>query len=284
MKIQIGAAIAGAASLLAMGLLAPSATAGTTFSISVDDTSVTVEQTFTVTGSVPNCPNSPYTVTFSYTNVDNEPATETAEGTTDDEGGLSQQITVPDDALPDEAQDAAEPTPPSVQATVECGGNETVAPSTEPPSSAPPAGAAPAALPAAPAKAQQSPIQSNTVTMSIVFADGVLTTDKPSGRAGTVVHVSGTNCLGSQALAALANDDGADVFDVTLNDAANTFAADYTVPNFPPGSYVFAAFCNGTQFNTVPFTLLATPGASSPTPLPSEKPPVPIVGPVNFTG
>jgi hypothetical protein len=272
MTIRTAVCLAGATSLLTLGAIAP-AHAGQNFTIQVDDTSVTVEQTFTVTGTVQNCANSPVSVTFSYTNLDDEPATVVEETTTDGEGSFSQDITVPTDALPDDAQESDEPTPPSVQATAQCGG-ETAQPTTQPP-----------ATDFAVAKAAQTAITSNSVTMSIVFATGVLSTNKPSGMAGTVVHVSGTNCLGEEVFAALTNGDEFDEVDVTLNGGANTFAGDYTVPNFPPGNYTFVAVCNGTEFNEVAFTLLATPGGPSPTPLPSSSTTPPIVsGNVNFTG
>ena len=246
---------AAATSLLALGLLAPAAHAGFNVTIAVEPTTVNVEQTFTVTGTT-DCNSVAYTVTFSYTNLDDEPATATATGTTDASGEFSQQMTVPGDALPNEAQEADPPTPPSVQASVACGGGSQ---------------------------------QSNQVTMTIAYAEGVLSTDKASGRAGDVVHVSATNCLGDEAFGGLTDGDGIDVFDVELNDEANTFAGDYTVPNFPPGEYFFVGLCNGTEYNQVPFTLLATPGTSSPTPVPSETTvpegvPTPVAGPVSFTG
>ncbi|MDQ1711671.1 MAG: hypothetical protein QOE45_1121 [Frankiaceae bacterium] len=243
-----------------------------TYTIVVDDDTVTLEQTFTVTGSGP-CTNVGYTVTFAYTDEDDNPQTITHEGTTDGEGGFVQEFTVPDDAQPESD------TEPSVQANVACVASSTSAPSTtNPPNTDLVRNVA--------HKAAGGGVNSNSVTMNIVFATGVLSTDKTSGRAGTVVHVSGTNCLGtSVGVFFFQNSDPNNGFavPVTLNTSANTFAGNYTIPNATPGAYSFGAACSGTDYNDRPFTLLATPGVT-PTATPSPIPAGPVVGPVRFAG
>jgi hypothetical protein len=249
-----------AGALLSMG--AVTAHAGNPFTIVVDDDDVTVEQTFTVTGTNA-CPNSPYTVTFSYTNEDGDPDTVSEEGTTTAEGTFEQDIVVPDNAEPESDVD------PSVQANVNC-----VSQSTQPPG----------ALTVN--KARGGGVTSNTITMHIHVATGVLSTNKASGKAGTVVHVSGTNCLGDNVNVFFFKDQNTGfLVDVTLDADANTFAGDYTIPNASPGSWFFGAFCTGTDYNDKPFTLLATPGVT-PTATPSTlpTPATPVVGPVRFTG
>jgi hypothetical protein len=249
-----------AGALLSLG--AVTAHAGNSFTIVVDDDTVTVEQTFTVSASG-TCPNSPYSVTFSYTNEDGNPDTVTEEGTTTAEGTFEQDIVVPANAEPESDVD------PSVQATVTC-----TSQTTQPP------GAFKAQ------KARGGGGTSNTITMHIVTATGVLSTDKASGRAGTVVHVSGTNCLGDNVNVFFFKDQNTGfLVDVTLDAQANTFAGDYTIPNASPGQWAFGAFCTGTDYNDRPFTLLATPGVTptaTPTTLPT--PATPVVGPVRFTG
>jgi hypothetical protein len=238
--------------------------AGNTFTIAVPDPTVNLKESFTVNGSNTPCANGAYTVTFSYTNHDGNPATSQASGTTDANNQFSQPMTVPEAATPDQ--------PASVQATVDCS-----SPTPSPSSSA---GAAP--LSRNRVVPQQVPSgTSNTVAITIEVASGVLSTDKTSGRAGTVVHVSGTNCLGDDVIAVFGNNSGADNVPVVLL-PDDTFSGDYTIPNVPAGSYFFAAACPGTDYEDRAFTVLATPGLS-PSPLPSTTP-NPITGPVNFTG
>ncbi|HEU0131262.1 MAG TPA: hypothetical protein VFQ85_09770 [Mycobacteriales bacterium] len=247
----------GAAALLAVATYATPATAGNNFTISVNPTTVHLEDQFTVTGTS-SCANSAYTVTFSFTNQDEDPDTLTVNGTTDGSGGFTQQVTVPNDALPESDTD------PSVQASIaSCNG----------------AGSA----------------TSNQVTMAIEYAEGVLATDKTSGQAGTDVHVSGTNCLGDNTFAAFVDSldpeeaNGFEV-EVELDGEANTFEGDFTIPNVPPGQWYFVAFCDGTVYNNVAFTVIATPGASPtpppPAPTPTTPPPpaTPVTAPAHFTG
>jgi hypothetical protein len=252
-------ALAVAGALLSMGTVTAAHAGNTNFQIVVDDNTVYVEQTFTVSGSNA-CATSPYTVTFSYTDLDGHPATASASGTTTSDGTFTQDITVPEDAEPESD------TSPNVQAVVNC---STAAPQT---------GAFKAS--------QQAGTASNQVTMTIIVASGVLSTNKASGKAGTVVHVSGTNCLGSTVDAFFFKDpNNGYIVDVTLNNQANTFAGDFTIPNDTPGQWFFGAFCSGTDYDDRPFTLLATPGVTpSPSPTPLPTPAVPVVGPVRFTG
>jgi hypothetical protein len=235
MRARSALAVVTAGALLSLG--AVTAHAGNTFTIVVNDNEVTVEQTFTVTGSGA-CPSSPYAVTFSYENEEGHADTDTE-------------------------------TDPSVQASVNC-----TTSTTQPPN----------ALQAR--KAAGGGTTSNTIVMHIVVATGVLSTNKTSGRAGTVVHVSGTNCLGDFVLVSFfKNANTGFEVPVTLNEQANTFAGDYTIPNAKAGPWFFGAVCNGTDYNTRPFTLLATPGVTptaTPTTLPT--PATPVVGPVRFTG
>ena len=242
------------------------ASAGTAFTISVPDTTVPVAGTFVVNSSNA-CASGPYKVTFTYTTQQGEVATSDTSGTADSEGAFSQEVTVPEAAVPDQ--------PASVQASSTC------------PSGPPPA---PAAQPFA--AGQAGGTMSNTVSITVQPASGTLSTDKTQGRAGTVVDVSGTNCLGDEVIVVFGNDSGAEEVDVVLL-PDNTFSGDYTVPNVPPGPYFFAAACPGTDYADRGFTVLATPGAT-PTPLPPRNPPAPtpppaqpptaIPGPVNFTG
>jgi hypothetical protein len=260
MRARSALTVVMAGALLSLG--AVTAHAGNPFTIVVDDDTVTVEQTFTVNGTNA-CPNSPYTVTFSYTNEDGDPDTVSEEGTTTAEGTFEQDIVVPENAEPESDVD------PSVQASVQC-----TAQTTQPPNGV------------NVNKTTGGGTASNTITMHIVVATGVLSTNKTSGKAGTVVHVSGTNCLGDNVNVFFFKDANTGfLVDVTLNAQANTFAGDYTIPNASPGQWFFGAFCTGTDYDDRPFTLLATPGVTptaSPSPLPT--PATPVVGPVRFTG
>jgi hypothetical protein len=228
----------------AMTLFAPMAAhAGFNVTLNVSDTSVNLEQVFTASGTAGGCANVAFTVTFTYTDVNGDPATATGTGTTDGSGNYSTQITVPNDA-------DADGTNASAQASVACpGGAQT----------------------------------SNTVPMTVEMATGTLTVDPTHGRAGTTVHVSGTNCLGDDILVGFTNGSQGDEVTVTLN-ADNTFAGDYEIPNVGPGDWAFVAACPGTDFEPADFTVDATPGAS-PTPLPSASSlPDAVAGEVNFTG
>ena len=239
--------------VLSVGLpLAPAAHAGNTFTIAVPDPDVKLKESFTVNGSGAPCANALYTVTFAFTNHDGEMSTIQETGTTSEQNQFSQDVTVPESATPEE--------PASVSATVDCSS----------PSPTPSGGAA--------AQRFGTGATSNTVAINIQVATGVLSTDKASGKAGTVVHVSGTNCLGDDVIVVFGNNTGADDVTVTLlpND---TFSGDYTIPNVPAGSYFFAAACPGTDYEDVAFTVLATPGGTTPSPLPPAVP-----GNVDFTG
>jgi hypothetical protein len=249
MRVRVAAVGTALVSALAPLLaLAPVASAGQqTFSISVEPTTVELKDTFTVTGTN-GCATSPYTVTFVYTRKGGDGTVE-ATGTTDDSGGFTEEITVPEEATPEQ--------PASVQATVECQ----------------PVGAS--------RQGAGSTQTSNTVAVNIVVADGVLSTDKTSGKAGTVVQVTGTNCLGDEVVVVFGNKTGASRVPVTLA-ADDTFAGSYTIPSVPPGPYFFAASCPGTDYADRAFTVLVTPGA--PVVPPVAPPPAPVVGPVNFAG
>lgn len=236
--------------------------AGESFSIAVPDPEVKLKETFTVNGTNA-CANSPYTVTFAYTNHNGSPGSLQESGTTNGEGQFSEVITVPEAATPDQ--------PANVQATVDCTA-PTQTPTPTPDSAPQPRSEA---LPHAPRLGGGT--TSNTVAITIQVATGVLSTDKTQGRAGTVVHVSGTNCLGDDVVVVFGNSGGADDVTVTLL-PDDTFSGNYTIPNVPPGSYFFAAACPGTDYEDVAFTVLVTPGAS-PTALPPAVP-----GQVDFTG
>jgi hypothetical protein len=328
-------AVAVIATALPGAALLGAAEAGTTaFAISVADPSVELKEAFTVDGRNA-CASSPYTATFVFTTRSGSGEV-TASGTTDEAGAFTEDITVPETALPEQ--------PASVQATVTCPGETTTAPpTTEPPTTAPPTedpttapptedpttapptteppttgpptstvepttstsvdpttsgGAAPQALPMADPQAQEAlrlaAIQaavgtqpqaagpnsqtSNTVDIQLVVATGVLSTDKAQGRAGTVVQVHGTHCLGDDVIVVFGSDAGAERVAVTLL-PDDTFDGSYAIPNVPPGEYFFAAQCPGTDYADRPFSVLATPGAS-PSPLPPANP---IVGRVDYT-
>ncbi|MDQ1712245.1 MAG: hypothetical protein QOE45_1695 [Frankiaceae bacterium] len=216
------------------------------FSIAVPDSEVKLEETFTVNGSNA-CATAPYTVTFTYTKHDGGTATLDASGTTDGDGAFSKDVTVPEAATPD--QDA------SVEASVTCASASQT--STSQPFRARQAGGT----------------TSNTVAITIQVANGVLSTNKAQGRAGTAVHVSGTNCLGNDVVVVFGNNGGAANVAVTLR-PDDTFSGDYTIPNVPPGPYFFAASCPGTDYQDRAFVVLVTPG-STPRPLPR---------PVHFAG
>lgn len=247
--------IVAAALLGVVSALTPAggAVAGSGFSISVPDPTVKLKETFTVEGTNA-CPDSPYVVRFSYTNHDGGVSTLQADGTTDAEGQFTQPITVPEAATPEQ--------PAEVDATTEC-----VEPEPTPTSSG------------FVAHRAGTGTTSNTVAIQIEVATGVLSTDRTQGRAGTVVNVSGTNCLGDDVVAVFGNDSGADRVEVTLR-PDDTFSGAYTIPNVPPGQYFFAASCPGTDYEDRAFTVLPTPGAT-PTPLPTTTP---VRRPVSYTG
>lgn len=240
-----------------LGWLLPAAAqpavAGSGFTISVPDPTVKLKEAFTVNGSS-ECAESPYTVTFTYTNHDGGTGTVQAAGTTDAQGEFTQQVTVPEAATPEQ--------PAEVDATLEC-----VEPEPTPTETG-----------GTFAHRAGTGTTSNTVAITIEVATGVLSTDRTSGRAGTVVNVSGTNCLGDDVVVVFGNQSGADSVPVTLR-PDDTFSGTYTIPNVPPGQYFFAAACPGTDYQDRPFTVLVTPGAS-PTPLR----PVPVPGRVDYTG
>ena len=254
MRLRFATAVLGM--VLPLAVTPTVASAGQGFSIAVPDPEVKLKEAFTVNGSGA-CASSPYTVTFSYTNHDGETATLDTNGTTSGEGTFSQPVTVPEAATPDQ--------PASVQATVTC-------------SSASPEPTPTSTSGTFATRLGGGGTTSNTVAITIQVASGVLSTDKTSGRAGTVVHVSGTNCLGDDVVVVFGNADGAEPVDVTLL-PDDTFSGDYTIPNVPPGQYFFAAACPGTDYQDRAFTVLVTPGAT-PTPLA----PVPVPGAVDFTG
>jgi fermentation-respiration switch protein FrsA (DUF1100 family) len=228
----------------ALALLSPlTAHAGFNVTLNVNDTSVNLEQVFTASGTAGGCPNVAFTVTFTYQDIDGNAATATGTGTTDASGNYTTTIKVPNDA-------DADHTNASAQASVACpGGAQT----------------------------------SNTVAMTVEIVQGTLTVSPTHGKAGTSVHVSGTNCLGDDILVGFTNGAQGDEVTVTLHDD-NTFDGDYTIPNVAPGNWSFVASCPGTDFDPAAFTVDATPGAS-PTPLPSASAiPDAVAGEVNFTG
>jgi hypothetical protein len=234
-------------SLALPAVVQTAAEAGNNFTISVPDPTVKLKETFTVNGSDAPCPNAPYTVNFSYTTHDGGQAVQQANGSTDPDRQFSQVVTVPEAATPGQ--------PASVSATVTC---VTSSPSGE-------------------AMRQGTGGTSNTVAITIEVATGVLGTDTSQGRAGTLVRVSGTNCLGDDVVVVFGNANGADEVDVVLL-PDDTFSGTYPIPNVPPGTYFFAAACPGTDYADRSFTVLPTPGAS-PTPLPPAVP-----REVDFTG
>lgn len=254
-----------ATAVLSLALPLSPASAGQSFTIAVPDPNVKLKETFTVNGTGAPCTNAPYTVTFSYTDHDGNTQTAQAIGTVDGEGQFSQTMTVPEAATPEQ--------PASVQASVDC---SSPTPTSSPTSSPTPNPTADAAAQPQGAQRFGGGSTSNTVAITIEVATGVLSADKSQGRAGTVVHVSGTNCLGDDVVVVFGNESGADDVTVTLL-PDDTFSGDYTIPDVPPGSYFFAAACPGTDYEDVAFTVLETPG-SNPTPLP------PPSGEVDFTG
>lgn len=235
-----------AGSALALLLSPVTAHAGFTVTLNVDDTSVNLEQVFTASGTANGCNNVAFTVTFTYQDQDGNPKTATGTGTTDGSGNFSTQITVPNDA-------DADHTNASAQASVQCSGG-----------------------------AQTS----NTVAMTVELAQGTLTVSPTHGKAGTTVHVTGTNCLGDDVLVGFTNGSQGDEVTVELA-PDNTFEGDYTIPNVDPdSSWAFVAACPGTDYEPAAFDVEETPGAS-PTPLPttsSSPPPTAVSGNVNFTG
>jgi hypothetical protein len=230
----------------ALALVTPlAAHAGFTVTLNVDDTSVNLEQTFTASGTASGCNNVGFTVTFTYQDQDGNPKTATGTGTTDASGAFSVQIKVPNDA-------DADHTNASAQASVNCSGGTAT---------------------------------SNNVAMTVEIAQGTLTIDPTHGKAGTSVHVSGTNCLGDDVIVGFTNgSDQGDEVDVVLHDD-NTFDGDYTIPDVDPSdSWAFVAECPGTDYEAAEFDVEATPG-TSPTPLPSPSNiPTAVAGKVNFTG
>lgn len=225
------------------------ASAGTTHSIAAAPTTLRPNEATTITGTS-DCNSSPYTVTLTYTNPDGDPATTTANGTTDAAGEYTQPITVPETAVAGE--DA------SVQSSItSCNGGGAAA--------------------------------SNMVALTIDAYEGTLAISPTSGRTGTEVTISGTNCWGDD-IAIVFTDSEFDAFveveDVTLNED-RTFTGSFTIPDDAgPGEYFFVAECPGTDFEEQPFTVTPTPGAPSPTPnpTPTAPPAPPVVGVVDFTG
>lgn len=239
-----------AGSALALFLSPVAAHAGFTVTLTVNPTTVNLEQQFTASGQASGCASVAFTVTFTYQDQDGNPKTATGTGTTDASGNYTTNITVPTDA-------DADHTNASAQASVQCSGG-----------------------------AQTS----NTVAMTIEMATGTLTVSPTHGKAGTVVHVSGTNCLGDDVLVGFTNGSQGDQVTVVLS-PDNTFAGDYTIPDVDPtDDWAFVAACPGTNYEPAAFDVEATPGASptslpslSPTPSPSGVPTA-VAGKVNFTG
>ena len=227
--------------------------AGTSHSITAAPTTLKPGEQTTVTGTS-GCFNAAYTVTLTFTNPAGDSATATASGTTSAEGGYTQQIAVPENAVSGE--------PASVASTIDCSGTAT------------------------PSNTVNLEIEAYEGTLTVNPTSGetgtTVTINGTNCYGGDVIVGFGDG-----------EEFPYEVENVTLNDD-KTFTGTFVIPNEAgPGEYAFAASCPGTDFPLAPFTVVAgadnSGGGGTPPPSTTGNPPAappaaPVVDTPNFTG
>lgn len=184
-------------------------------------------------------------MTLTYTDPNEDTKTATATGTTDDEGGYTQLIAVPEDALPEEAA--------SLTSSAECEGGPLVSNMVE------------------------LTIVAHEGTLSINPNSG------PTGTEVAISGTNcwGDDII----VGFNGDDVGAEVEDVTLNDDRTFSATYTIPADYPAGDYEFFAACPGTDFEPQAFTITQSSAPNpDPDPVDPAEPAVPVVDVVTFTG